>query len=327
MIQPREMKETHPIALHDGAFATTTEVWEMLSASYAGELDSVEKLVDRNPRLSTCQYDYTSPLHLAVREGHLQLVGFLIERGALDPSYSTHPFLDSLITVAGDRGFEDVKQLLQQAYATPGVAREWGDTGGIDYERNETQTRFQQVVNDQRHDEVEAMLKDHPELALDETAFWGEGILAMPAKDGDHHLLEILLAHGARCPAVSKWGARYYFKNYLTARFLLERGMNPNHMNWREFTLLHDMAHTGDVAKARLLIEHGADVNRIDDEYRSTPLGYAARWGQVELVKLLLDCGADPEKSGASWSTPLAWAQKKNHDEVVNVLQSGERQH
>jgi ankyrin repeat protein len=327
MIQPREMKETHPIALHDGAFATTTEVWEMLSASYAGELDSVEKLVDRNARLLTCQYDYTSPLHLAVREGHVKLVGFLIERGALDPSYRTHPFLDSLITVAGDRGFDDVKQILQQALATPGVAREWGDTGGIDYERNETQTRFQQVVNDQRHDEVEAMLKDHPALALDETAFWGEGILAMPAKDGDHHLLEILLAHGARCPAVSKWGARYYFKNYLTARFLLERGMNPNHMNWREFTLLHDMAHTGDVAKARLLIEHGADVNRIDDEYRSTPLGYAARWGQVELVKLLLDCGADPEKSGASWSTPLAWAQKKNHDEVVNVLQSGERQH
>jgi ankyrin repeat protein len=327
MIQPREMKETHPIALHDGAFATTTEVWEMLSASYAGALESVEKLVDQNPRLLTCQYDYTSPLHLAVREGHVKLVGFLIERGALDPSYRTHPFLDSLITVAGDRGFDDVKQLLQQAHATPGVAREWGDTGGIDYERNETQTRFQQVVNDQRHDEVEAMLKDHPELALDETAFWGEGILAMPAKDGDHHLLEILLAHGARCPDVSKWGARYYFKNYLTARFLLERGMNPNHMNWREFTLLHDMAHTGDVAKARLLIEHGADLNRIDDEYRSTPLGYAARWGQVELVKLLLDCGADPEKSGASWSTPLAWAQKKNHDEVVNVLQSGERQH
>ena len=87
------------------------------------------------------------------------------------------------------------------------------------------------------------------------------------------------------------------------------------------------MSHTGDVPKARLLIEHGADVDRIDDEYRSTPFGYAARWGHVELVKLLLDCGADPNKSGAPWSTPLAWARKKNHDEVERILQSSAHAH
>ena len=149
----------------------------------------------------------------------------------------------------------------------------------------------------------------------------------MPAKDGDHRMLEILMGHGARCPDVSKWGARYYFKNYLTARFLLERGMSPNHMNWRGFTLLHDMAHTGDLAKARLLIEHGADINRVDGEYRSTPLGYAARWGHVEIVKLLLDCGADADKSGASWATPLSWARKKNQTEVEQVLEARELPH
>jgi ankyrin repeat protein len=96
--------------------------------------------------------------------------------------------------------------------------------------------------------------------------------------------------------------------------------MNPNHKNWREFTLLHDMAHTGDVPKARLLIEHGADLNYVDDEYRSTPLGYAARWGHVEMVRLLLDSGAHPTKAGASWATPLAWARKKNHVAVERLL-------
>lgn len=327
MIQPNEMQETHPIKLHDGGISTTTEVWNMLSASFDGHLDRVSALADSNRRLLTCQYDYTSPLHLAVREGHIELVRFLIERGALDPTYRTHPFLDSLLTVAGDRGFDEITQLLRQALADSSLTREWGDTGAIDYEKDETQTKFQQLVNDRQHAEVETMLQDRPELALDETAFWGEGILYMPAKLGDHHMLEILMDHGARCPEISKWGARYYFKNYLTARFLLERGMSPNHMNWRGFTLLHDMAHTGDLAKARLLIEHGADINRVDDEYRSTPLGYAARWGHVELVKLLLGCGADPNKSGAPWSTPLAWARKKNHDEIENLLQSPELQH
>jgi uncharacterized protein len=316
MILPPEMKESHPIRLHDGGVSTTTAVWDMLSASFADNLSRVKALWDRSPGLLTCQYDYTSPLHLAVREGHLDLVAFLVERGALDPSYRTHPFLDPLFTVAEDRGFEKIKLVLQQALNT----REWGDTGAIDVEKDEVQTRFQQFVNDGRHAEVEAMLKARPELARNETAFWGEGILSMPAKNADHRMLEILMDHGARCPDISKWGARYYFKHYETAAFLLEKGMNPNHMNWREFTLLHDMAHVGDVSKARLLIQHGADVNYIDDEFRSTPLGYAARWGHVAMVKLLLDSGANPNRSGAPWSTPLAWAQKKNNVEVEKIL-------
>ena len=327
MIQPREMQETHPMKLHDGAVSTTTEVWNMLSASFEGDIDRVAALADSNPLLVACQYDYTSPLHFAVREGHVELVRFLIDCGALDPTYRTHPFLDSLTTVADERDFREIAQILRHALSDPSSTREWGDTGAIDYEKAETEIRFQKLVDERHHAEVEAMLNDRPELALDETAFWGEGILAMPAKDGDHRMLEILMAHGARCPDISKWGARYYFKNYLTARFLLERGLNPNHMNWRGFTLLHDMAHTGDVSKARLLIEHGADINRVDDEYRSTPLGYAARWGHVEIVKLLLDCGADRNKSGATWSTPLAWARKKNHDEVELLLETRELSH
>ena len=97
--------------------------------------------------------------------------------------------------------------------------------------------------------------------------------------------------------------------------------MNPNHMNWRRFTLLHDMAFTGDIHKARLLLDHGAAIDPIDDEYQSTPLGYAAHWGKQEMVRLLLEWGADPNKSGAPWATPLAWARKKGHAEIETDLE------
>lgn len=69
--------------LHDGGVSTTTEVWDMLSASFTGDLNRVKALLDRSPGLLTCMYDYTSPLHLAVREGHVDLVASLVERGAL----------------------------------------------------------------------------------------------------------------------------------------------------------------------------------------------------------------------------------------------------
>jgi ankyrin repeat protein len=307
--------------LHGGSISTTTEVWSMLTASRDGALDRVKELGQRCPALLTCQYDYTSPLHFAVREGHLDLVSYLVEQGALDPTYKTHPFLDSLVTFAKDREFAEIAGFLERSLDNPELTHEWGDTGAIERGMDDIQLRFQEMVDKNKHAEVEALLKEHRGLSQNEDAFWGEGILCMPAKDGDRPMLELLMRHGARVPDLSKWGARYYFKHHEIAALLLEKGMNPNHMNWRRFTLLHDMAFTGDIHKARLLLDHGADINAIDDEYQSTPLGYAAHWGKQEMVRLLLERGADPNKSGATWATPLAWARKKGHAEIQTDLE------
>lgn len=104
----------------------------------------------------------------------------------------------------------------------------------------------------------------------------------------------------------------------------LDRGMDPNHMNWHRFTLLHHMAAEGEMNKAWLLLDHGAELDPIDDEYRSTPLGVAARWGQTRMVRFLLERGADPRKSGASWAHPLAWAEKKEHKKIADLLRAAE---
>jgi len=70
------------------------------------------------------------------------------------------------------------------------------------------------------------------------------------------------------------------------------------------------------------LVDHGADIDAIDDEYRSTPLGIAARWGRRELVSFLLDAGADPTLAGATWATPIAWAERKGHQMIVDQLRA-----
>jgi ankyrin repeat protein len=125
---------------------------------------------------------------------------------------------------------------------------------------------------------------------------------------------------GAKVPALSKWGRFYYFVHDEIAAFLLESGMSPNHTTWHRVTLLHDMAQGGDITKAKLLLDHGADVNAVDDEYRSTPLGFASRWGQRAMAAFLLERGADPNKAGAAWSMPLTWAVKKGHHDLASDL-------
>ena len=115
MIQPFEMKETRPMALHDGVVSTTTAVWNMLTASQYDDLDSVKELAQRRQALISCQYDYTAPLHLAVREGHLDLVRYLVQRGA-DVNKSGAPWATPLAW-ARKKCYAEIESDLRQAGA------------------------------------------------------------------------------------------------------------------------------------------------------------------------------------------------------------------
>jgi ankyrin repeat protein len=119
-----------------------------------------------------------------------------------------------------------------------------------------------------------------------------------------------------------KWAQAYYFKHYDIAVFLMEHGMSPELMSWHQVRILHDMAQKAEIKKAALLIKYGAALNELEDEYQSTPLGMASRWGHTNMVEYLLEQGADPNKAGASWSTPMAWAQIKGHSGIVDMLRS-----
>ena len=74
-------------------------------------------------------------------------------------------------------------------------------------------------------------------------------------------------------------------------------------------TLLHDVAAAWPrsapmgaeerIGFATILLDAGARLDVRDDLLGSTPLGWACRWGRVELVTLLLERGADPVEADA----------------------------
>ncbi|HVE60331.1 MAG TPA: ankyrin repeat domain-containing protein [Chitinophagaceae bacterium] len=320
MIQPNELKLELPMSLSNGIVSTTTKVWDILVASKNGDLEAVKKMVEKCPELIYAQYNYTPPIHFAVREGHLDLVSYLLTNGAHDPAYKTYPFLDSLQAIAEDRDYNNITLAVNQYADNTAMHKYKGDNGEIHFERTDMEKEFEEAVNKGDLEKTEKILKHHPGLIHDETFFWGEGILMMPCKEGNFELAELLMNKGARVPHILKWARYYYFERLESAAFLLQKGMNPNVMSWHHVTILHDMAQKGDIAKAELLIKHGAEINAVDGEYQSTPLGMAVRWGHIEMVEYLLKQGADPNRSGAPWSTPLKWAKKKEHNEIENVL-------
>jgi ankyrin repeat protein len=318
---PVEMRTPFTMRLRDNAGVETTDVWRILMACRDGDLAAVKDLLDAWPALIRSGYNYMTPLHLAVREGHLDIVRSLAERGGVNRNYVTYPYKETLVTVANDRGYGEIAALLEEHGARADPDRPGDESGHIEYKMDFERRRFQRLVGANAVSLVEEMLQRRPELAADPFAFWSEGVLMTPA--GNHHraMIEVLMKYGARVPALSKWGAEYYFKHEDLAAFFLERGMDPNHMNCHHTTLLHEMARRGEIGKATLLLDHGAAIDAVDQEFRSTPLGFAARWGQQEMVALLLARGADPRRAGAPWATPLAWAKAKGHGEIARVLE------
>ena len=105
------------------------------------------------------------------------------------------------------------------------------------------------------------------------------------------------------------------------AELLFEHGMDPNRPNWLRITPLHEFARQGNVESAALFIDHGADLHARDVELCSTPLAYAAGFGRPLMVEFLLRRGARPNlPDDPAWATPLAWATRRGHAEIVRLL-------
>jgi HEAT repeat protein len=72
----------------------------------------------------------------------------------------------------------------------------------------------------------------------------------------------------------------------------------------------------------KALLDNGADPNRLSDgaEDEGLPLCAAAAWDHVEVIGLLLAAGADPRgQEGGGWSA-LLWAATNGHGDCAEVL-------
>ncbi|HEY7334451.1 MAG TPA: ankyrin repeat domain-containing protein [Bryobacteraceae bacterium] len=98
----------------------------------------------------------------------------------------------------------------------------------------------------------------------------------------------------------------------------------PHHRDEYGRSMLHYVAANevgAAVQFAAAMLDAGARLDVRDELLKSTPLGWACRWGRVEMVKLLLARGADPVEADAEpWATPRAWAEKMHRPEIMALL-------
>ena len=100
---------------------------------------------------------------------------------------------------------------------------------------------------------------------------------------------------------------------------LLKNGVNPNGLTgqWGK-TALGIAVEQGDVEITRLLLDAGADPDIKSGGY--TPLVLAALRGHARIVGLLMKAGANPDFKSGDGNTPLTAAASMNRLEVIRVL-------
>src|SRR5262249_41695358 len=293
----------HPADLKDD------DVWAMLSASRAGDLDQVKALVSRRPELARCEYNYTPPLHFAVREGHLSIVRYLLDQG-VDLNYKTYPFGDSLFTMARDREHHQVAELLLETLSRRFPVRE-GIGALLEAARKGDISR------------LKLELASDPSLARasDDT---GETALHKAAEGGHLEVMMALLDAGANPDAVRADGLRpincalrRQRQNTLQAGVLagalLARGAQYN---------IYLAAVLGDYEYVREALSRDSALVNVEDTSHSRPISAAATRNDLEMVKLLLDRGADPSlpEAGAPLGGALWTAVYQRQREMARVL-------
>lgn len=101
-----------------------------------------------------------------------------------------------------------------------------------------------------------------------------------------------------------------------------------SHDGWEHRWPVHRAAMRGECDRIRELTvtTNRYDANaKMTDWYDSEPLGWAASFGQLDAVRVLIECGADPLRPpNAAGNTPLRDAGREGHAHVVRFLKEFE---
>lgn len=248
------------------------------------------------------------PLWYAALAGHREIVELLLDRGA-DPNANVYASGWPLRNAWGHED-DSVKRLLlaRGAKPQPYMIAEAHDV-------DEARRLLDANLSEELANELAWSAADHGCPEIVEMAV---SRLQWPRSDQRWNWIMIQPIRGAeedcerhlRCMSV-----------------LLRHGIDPNVPRFGQTILHFAAANHGSLsgaARARfaaMLLEHGARLDLRDDLLKSTPLGWACRWGRKELAELLIAHGAPVNESDAEpWAQPIAWAEKMGHEAIVGML-------
>ena len=317
MIQPDALKQATPWPWSPGI---GTDVWAMFCACMTGDLETVRQLVLKDPSLVRAHYEYRTPLSFAVRENQIAVAEFLLDHGA-EPLA-----LGDILEMARDRGYAEMTALLERKLASLHGASAEGEAVAA-------------AIRDRKLDDLRRLLDESPHRV-----HAGDGRSSQPihwaVMTRQIPIIDELLGRGADINAKRADGARpiqltngdYHYRGWrdVPDDVVTTPAEVYDHLVKRGAYVDIGMAAVkGNLARVRELVDENPSLANLTDDYGSyyagcgTPLKNAAAGGHIEMVRLLLERGADPnlpEEGIAPHGHALYSAVNKGHYDIAKLL-------
>ncbi len=112
--------------------------------------------------------------------------------------------------------------------------------------------------------------------------------------------------------------------NTEVTKYLISKGADVNRIGYEECTPIMYEVYMHNIENVEILIEMGAKVNyqRQHDGYSS--LHWAARKGDIKIIKLLMKNGANINSVNNENQTPKDLAKENGHDDIFEYLEQFE---
>jgi len=249
---------------------TTTLIW----ATYHDKTDLVDRLISAGANVNAASDYGVTPLVLACENGNTAMVKRLLLAGA-DPDHAKVTGKTPLMVCSNRGDAEAVKELLARG-ANPDAT-----------ENKQGQTALMWAAAEKHAEVVRVLIENGADVNIDSKAVPEPEpfIISIPSND------ELNI----ECCSI-------FLSNYpKSVRFPKISG---------GFSALHFAARQGDVEISRMLLQAGADINDMHQDY-GTPLTIAIASGHQDLARFLLQNGADPNRKDGWGIAPLHYALHK----------------
>ena len=275
-----------------------------------GHGDIANDLLDRGASLEAKDIEGYTPLHAAALVGQTEMMQLLLLRGA-DKDALDNKAKTPLFWAVYNRHPSSALALLAAG-------------ADVNLENGEFKIPVIQLAAQYGHVEILRAVIEH-RADVDAANKHGDTALHIAAWYKKTEAVDVLVEAGANIEARNRTGRTPLHGAALEegaemVQQLLQRGADKDALEDHKVTPLFMAVSTGNSAVVLALLAAGADVSLPCGDLNSPVLHAAAQYGRVEILRALIEHGADVDAIDAMYRTALNFAAKFNQTEAIDVL-------
>uniref|UniRef100_A0A669C197 Ankyrin 1 n=1 Tax=Oreochromis niloticus TaxID=8128 RepID=A0A669C197_ORENI len=347
------MRSMDLLLKHSASLEAVTEsgLTPLHVAAFMGHLNIVKNLLQRGASPNASNVKVETPLHMASRAGHCEVAQFLLQNSAQVDAKAKDD--QTPLHCAARMGHKELVKLLLEHKASPDSATTAGHTP-LHIAAREGHVQTIRILLDAGAEQIKMTKNGYTPLHIaakqnqmevascllqngaspNSESLQGITPLHLASQEGRPDMVALLISkqngltplhlvaqegHVGIADTLVKQGASVYAASRVISTEYTYLVHQMTHHIFMGYTPLHVACHYGNIKMVKFLLQQQAHVNA-KTRMGYTPLHQAAQQGHTDIVTLLLKHGAQPNEITSNGTSPLGIAKRLGYISVIDVL-------